>query len=60
MIMVLATYFVEWIPNATAAPAASPGEFPWQLGHFQNCGRAKALHQDDGEGTPTFDMLASP
>ncbi len=27
LLIALATYFVEWIPNN----AASPGEFPWQL-----------------------------
>jgi hypothetical protein len=31
IVVLAATYFVEWIPNGAAAPASSPGEFPWQL-----------------------------
>lgn len=36
VVIVAASYFVEWIPNnATASqtppPVTSPGEFPWQL-----------------------------
>lgn len=27
IVVLAATYFVEWIPNG----AAAPGEFPWQL-----------------------------
>jgi hypothetical protein len=28
LLIALATYFVEWIPNNASS---SPGEFPWQL-----------------------------
>ena len=36
LIVVGASYFVEWIPNNSTPPqapsnTASPGEFPWQL-----------------------------
>jgi hypothetical protein len=30
VIVLAATYFVEWIPNG-ATSQASTGEFPWQL-----------------------------
>jgi hypothetical protein len=31
IVVLAATYFVEWIPNGAAAPEPSQGEFPWQI-----------------------------